>query len=242
MKDLIERYLDGEMTVGEQASFEELLRENKDLREEFLLQKNINKAIDEKDIMDFRENLDEIMNPKSVKRLSKLAFYSAAAAVITILIVVGVKFILPVEDYSGDHFFDVYYENYPSILNARSAGDVSQQELLTRQAFEYYDAQNYRKAAKQFKELLTFDSTNHLAIFYIAIANIELEKYSDAEYYLAQLVNNPNQIFWEQSHWYLSLVYFKQNKITDAQRILRVIIKENLNKVSEAREILEKID
>ncbi|MFP4025797.1 MAG: hypothetical protein ACLFVR_14835 [Thiohalospira sp.] len=242
MKDLIERYLDGEMTVREQASFEELLRNNKELREEFFLRKNINKAIGEEDIMDLRDNLDEIINPKPVKRLTKLAFYSAAAAVIIILIVVGVKLILPVEDYTGSHIFDLYYENYPSIINARSAEEVSQQELLTMQAFEYYDAQNYRKAVKQFKELLSFDTTNHLAIFYIAMAHIELEKYSDAEHYLTQLVNNPNQIFWEQSYWYLSLVYLKQNKITDAQKMLEFIIQENLNKASEANEVLEKID
>ncbi|MGC9375989.1 MAG: tetratricopeptide repeat protein [Bacteroidales bacterium] len=242
MKDLIDRYLEGEMTVREQTSFEELLRKNKELREEFLLRKDINKAIAEEDIMELRDNLDDIMNKKTVKRLPKLAFYSAVAAVITIFIVVGVKFILPTAENNGDYIFDVYYENYPSILNARSAGEVSQQELLTRQAFQYYDAQNYKKAINQFKELLSFDTTNHLAMFYIAIAYIELEKYSDAEYYLLQLINNPNQIFWEQSHWYLSLIYLKQNKYDDANKILSVIVKENLYNTSEANEIIEKIN
>jgi hypothetical protein len=54
MNDWIDKYLDGEMTVREQVTFEELLRKDTALRKEFLFRKDIDHAVAEQDIMNLR--------------------------------------------------------------------------------------------------------------------------------------------------------------------------------------------
>lgn len=55
MNDLIDKSLDGEMTLREQVTFEELLRKDTALRQEYLLRKAIDHAMAEQDIMHLRD-------------------------------------------------------------------------------------------------------------------------------------------------------------------------------------------
>ncbi|MEA2107550.1 MAG: tetratricopeptide repeat protein [Bacteroidota bacterium] len=138
--------------------------------------------------------------------------------------------------------FAHYYQRYPSFLNARSAADVSDQEQLTREAFESFNHKEFKTAKKHFMELLQSDKNNHLAKFYLAVSCIELNDFSHAERYLEELTHTPNHIFWEQSHWYLSLVYLKQEKYDEAEQILRTIVNEQFINFSDAEEILKQMD
>lgn len=242
MKDLIDRYLDGEMTVAEQVAFEELLRKDTELRNEFMLRKDVDDAINEDDVMNLRESMEEIMYPNLSKRMSRPAIYKIMAAAMAILIVLGVCFLPLNQKTDGKQLFTEYYVTYPSSVNTRSAVDLSDREKITRKAFGYYEQHEFRKAKKQFKELLNTDKDNHMALFYLAISCVELENFSQAEKYLNQLIKNPNHIFWEQSYWYLSLVYLKQEKDDKAKLTLQTITNEKLSYASEAEKILKQLD
>jgi len=242
MKDLIDKYLDGEMTVREQLTFEEFLRKDATLRKEFLLRKAVDHAMAEQDIMNLRDQLNEIMNVHSTKRLLRPVMLSVSAAILIVLVVIGVKFLSPQQTEDGEQLFAHYYQRYPSFLNARSAADVSEQEQLTREAFGYFNHQEFKKAKKHFMELVQSDKNNHLAKFYLAVSCIELNDFSHAERYLEELTHIPNYIFWEQSHWYLSLVYLKQEKYDDAKRILKTIVNEQFTYSPDAEEILKQMD
>ncbi|MEA2107551.1 MAG: hypothetical protein U9P82_12680 [Bacteroidota bacterium] len=95
MNDWIDKYLDGVMTVREQVTFEELLRKDTALRQEYLLRKAIDQAMAEQDIMNLRDQLNEIMNVHSKKRLLRPVMLSVSAAILIILVVIGVKFLIP---------------------------------------------------------------------------------------------------------------------------------------------------
>lgn len=242
MNERMERYLANEMTVREQTAFEDLLRKDPELMEEFLLRKKVNEAIIEDDIMNLRDQIDHIASPKNLTIKHKSVIYALAAAIVIALVVVGAHFIMQTETHVGDQLFASYYSTYPSVLNSRSADAVSVEEQLIRNAFKYYDHKNFKKAATHFNNLLTFDSKNHMAMFYLAISYIELENYTEAEIYLNKLLGNQNQIFWEQSHWYLSLVYLKQNNTEKAVELLQIIIDENFSRSSDASKILDNLD
>lgn len=242
MNDWIDKYLDGEMTVREQVTFEELLRKDTALRQEYLLRKAIDQAMAEQDIMNLRDQLNEIMNVHSKKRLLRPVMLSVSAAILIILVVIGVKFLIPQQAEDGEQLFAHYYQRYPSFLNARSAADVSDQEQLTREAFGSFNHKEFKTAKKHFMELLQSDKNNHLAKFYLAVSCIELNDFSHAERYLEELTHTPNHIFWEQSHWYLSLVYLKQEKYDEAEQILRTIVNEQFINFSDAEEILKQMD
>ncbi|MGM0408368.1 MAG: tetratricopeptide repeat protein [Bacteroidota bacterium] len=242
MNKQIERYLANEMTVREQTAFEDLLRKDPELMEEFLLRKKVNEAIIEDDIINLRDQIDHIASPKNLTIKHKSVFYALAAAIVIAFVVVGAHFIMQPEVHDGDQLFSSNYTTYPSVLNSRSANAVSVEEQLIRDAFKYYDHKNFKKATTHFSDLLTIDSKNHMAMFYLAISYIELENYAEAEIYLNQLLGNQNQIFWEQTNWYLSLVYLKQNKREKAVELLQIIIDENFSRSSDASKILDKLD
>ena len=58
--EFIERYLDGEMGKDEQIWFENELDANPELQKELELRRNINCAIQEKEVMQLRSQLEEI--------------------------------------------------------------------------------------------------------------------------------------------------------------------------------------
>lgn len=242
MKHLIDRYLDGEMSVREQLAFEELLRDNPRLQKEFMFRKNVDEAIAEEDVMNLRDNLEEIIRGKPVNRFLRPVSLAVVAAMALLLLVAGWLFFKPQPARNGGQLFARSYEKYPSVFNARSTEEVAEQEILLRNAFAYYEQDQFNKAKEVFDSLVHTDQNNHMATFYLAISCIELGELDDAEKYLQLLVREPNQIFWEQSHWYLALVYVKQEKYAEAKKILQTIVNETLSYTAEAEEILKQLD
>ena len=123
----LERYLMNEMSVREQVEFEELLRSNPGLMQEFLLRKKINEAIQEKDIINLRNSLSDITNSEIRIKSRKTIIYtysSVAAAVILLLVIANVYFI-PFNKLNQHEVFQTYYKAYPSVNGYRSGNELS---------------------------------------------------------------------------------------------------------------------
>ncbi|MCK5840303.1 MAG: hypothetical protein KAG99_10665, partial [Bacteroidales bacterium] len=100
---LVDRYVNGEMNKGEIMLFEKKLQGNKDLRENVQLEKDLNMVFAQKNVLEFRQKLAEVMiRQKEIKqpvrtfRLTSRRLQLAAAS-ITILIMVSAAllFFLP---------------------------------------------------------------------------------------------------------------------------------------------------
>ncbi len=239
--DLIEKYLMNEMSVREQVEFEESLRSNPDLMKEFLLRKDINEAIIEDDIISLRNNLDEIINtkPALTKKIKNPFIYSAVAAVIILIVVIANIYIFPLGQMDKNEVFKSYYSAYPAVMSFRSPVDQTEIEKILYDAFNYYDDGKYEMASVYFKQVLEKDSTNYMSQFYLSVCEIEKNNLSEAEKYLNDLILKKNHIFREQSHWYLALVYLKQNEMISAENILKKIVEENMIQKSDAQFILK---
>ena len=239
--DLIEKYLMNEMSVREQKEFEESLRNNPDLMKEFLLRKDINDAIIEEDVLSLRNNLNEIVNtePATTIKIKSSYVYSAVAAVIILIVVIANIYIFPLGQMDKNEVFQSYYSVYPAIMSFRSPVDQTEIERILYDAFNYYDEGKYEMASKYFKQVLEKDSTNYMSQFYVAVCEIEKNNLSEAEEYLNDLILKKSHIFREQSHWYLALVYLKQNEMISAENILKKIVKENMMQKSDAQFILK---
>ncbi|MCK5171113.1 MAG: tetratricopeptide repeat protein [Bacteroidales bacterium] len=239
--DLIEKYLMNEMSVREQIEFEELLRNEPDLMKEFLLRKNINDAIIEEDVLSLRNNLNEIVNiePATTRTIKNSYIYSAVAAVIILIVVIANFYIFPLGQMDKNEVFQSYYSAYPAILSFRSPVDQTEIEKILYHAFNYYDDGKYEMASGYFKMVLEKDTANYMSQFYLAVCEIEKNNLSEAEEYLNDLILKKSHIFWEQSHWYLALVYLKQNEMISAENILKKIVKENMVQKSDAEFILK---
>ena len=241
--DLIEEYLAGELSIREQTEFEELLRNDPDLMKEFLLRKDINEAISENDVMDLRNKLNKIVNSETkVRNIYRNPFIlSSVAAVAIILIVISCFYLFSNKMVSGTEIFNSYYSTYPTISSFRSSTGQTVQEHMLSEAFNSYDDGKYSIASDYFNQILADDKSNTMAQFYEAICEIELENFDKSEKLLNELILKNNHIFWEQAHWYLALVYLKQNDIDNAKNIFKIIIKEDMAQKPESDSIIKSL-
>ena len=240
--ELIEKYLMGEMSIKEQIEFEESMRNDTELMKEFLFRKDINEAIKEKDVIELRDKLEDIGD--SIDFTKKKNFpiytYSSVAAVLVLLIVLASKYFNPFNKMEHKEIYETYYQIYPSINENRSLND-SELDQNIFYAFNYYKENKYDKAVEYFRKVFEEDSTNVLCQFYLAISLIEEGEIDEAEEYMIDLTLKQNHLFWEQSHWYLALIYIKEGKTDTAKGFLNKIVDEDMANKSEAKLILRSI-
>lgn len=240
--ELIEKYLMGEMSIKEQVEFEEVLRNDTELMKEFTLRKGINEAVNEEDVIELRDKLEDIGGSINFTKKKSLRIYrySSVAAVLILLIVLANKYFNPFNKMEQKDIFETYYQVYPSINGNRSVNDSELNQNLFY-AFNYYEENKYDKAAEYFIKIFEEDRTNILCQFYLAMSLIEIEKIYEAEEHLIDLTQKQNHLFWEQSHWYLALIYIKKGKNDTAKSFLNKIINENMVNKNEAELILDSL-
>lgn len=118
--EFIDRYLDKNMPVPELNWFEKELDSNSELQAELKLQKELNEALGQDDILDLREKLNaihELVDPKPerkrIKRTLSGNWAGIAAASAVILVTIGFLLsnsINPVQ--TAEELFDQHYEPY----------------------------------------------------------------------------------------------------------------------------------
>ncbi len=242
--DLIEKYLMNDMSAGEIKKFEKLLLEDADLRKEFSFRRKTNEAILEDDIIELRESLNEITLNKNnnglVNFIESHRKNLAIAATIIILISLSLSFLYPFRQ-SLDQLFNSYYNTYPALANVRSLENNEESEVLINESFDFYEKYNYKKASELFCEVLILDNNNVVAQFYLALCELENNNFDKSEEYLSGLIQKKDHLFWEQSHWYLAMLYLKQNKKEKAKSVFKKIIDEEMVYKNEAKSILKKL-
>jgi len=241
--ELIEAYLDGTLSVKERLEFEKNLKEDPDLMKEYLFRKNINKAISEVDVLELRNKLIEIGSSENkVKRLCKYPFvFSSVAAAVILLFVISWSVFFSSEVISTTEVFNTYYSKYPVLTCNRSFSDENLKDKILVNGFNSYEKGAYIEAKDYFNQVLIMDNSNNMARFYYSICEIELNKLERSEKLLKELTYKNNHIFWEQSHWYLALVYLKQEKIEKASEIFEYICEEDMAHKTEAKKILKSL-
>ena len=234
-----------ELSVREQVKLEEELRSDPELMKEFQLRKSVNEAILENDeITNLRNALSDVMDeePAVKPKSRRLYLYSAVAAIIILFIVVGGKIFLSEQTLSSKQAFEQYYTVYPPVMSFRSPVDQSEIESILYKGFHKYDENHFNEAANHFEQVVEKDSSNYMGQFYLALCKIETNNLSEAEEYLVDLISRNNHIFWEQSHWYLAMLYLKDKKTDQAKSVLNEIVQENMTQKSQAYHILKSLE
>lgn len=246
MKDkfvLLEEYLDGLLSKQERILFEEILRSDSVLMKEFLLRKNINEALQEVDIIELRHTLDGILsNDHTTKRIYKNSIFVASlAACIALIVIFSWISFFSFPKLTNQELFADNYSKYPVVTCFRSNTNITKKDLLICSAFEAYESNHYAKSQKYFYKLRKTDNANYMIEFYLALCELELNNLGESEKLLIDLTNTRNHIFWEQTHWYLALLYLKQDDVEKAKKVFEVIIKDEMCRKTEAESILKSL-
>ncbi len=242
--EIIEKFISNELEGEKLDWFQDQLRNNKDFVAQYILHIDINAAIKEDDIMHLRKRLDEIYNSfvqteQKVIKISRIKQFSAAALILVLIGIAGLIFILKDKSLSNEELFADYYSPYETIINVRSADNEI--EKLISDAFELYEQKKYKEASIKFDEILTQDPDNTFINFYSAISDLEIGNVNVASKKFQSIINDRDNLFVQQSEWYLSLCHIKQNQTDEAVKILKRIIEREGYYKKQAENLLAEI-
>lgn len=253
---LIERFLNGQLSEEENTSFLERMKSDAKFKDQVTLEKQLSESLND-DSWSFLEDANDpevkeyeaILRSKESQHIKKsiteaqVAFSKsheskkknwlayAAAAVITVLIVLNI--------FSNDEIdSQELYKNFLNKTDLLALVERSDYSNLSS-AQEYFDKKNYKEAARILS--LVVDSLNNAnAYLYLAISQIELKEYSNAESTLGQLINS-DLLDAEKGYWYKSLLYLKSDQTQKLKEELKTIISNSYYKKEEAKKLLSKL-
>ena len=245
--DYIEKYLEGNMDSKELKWFRSEISSNPDLAREIHLNKEVSRALNEKEVIDLRERLENIHETISAdsipyeRRFLRNKVLWASVASVAILITLSVMaYFLMFRTYTNEKLFSLYYEKYEGSSNVRS-GNTDPNDIFT-QAIQMYNSKDYNKALILFEKVLAKDSLNMTANMSVGISNMEKESYDDAKRPFERIIDHNDNLYVEQAEWYLALCYLVTNNTTRAKDLFENINNNKSYNNKEAREILQKLD
>jgi tetratricopeptide (TPR) repeat protein len=239
----IDNYVDGELDAAQMKDFEAALSSNKELAVEYRMEKDIQDALNDSEILDFRakclaaQEEVKISTSKMGKlvHLTRRYWYAAASLVLIALVAGGVLLFNP-GSYTGEKLFKMYYKSGEA-MEFRS-GNVTMAEALLS-----FGKSDYSTAAQLFDQILANDPNNYAVIYYKGISNIELKDFASAIQSFQKILDDNNSLYTEYAGWYLGLSYLATEKPHEAEVVFDAIASTPGHLYQkEAASILEKLE
>lgn len=224
--ELIEKYIDGNLSAKESKSVEQLIAKDKVFAKEYKLRYEVNEAIMQKDIMTLRENLNNVYNgqhqsPPSVVRQLFIKNWHLVAASVTILIIVGSFLLSNLNNSSSEQIFEKYYSSENAIFMTRSDATVLDDNL--NDALEKFQNKEYADAIN----LLTINETNVVAKYYLGLSYMETDQFVKAKASFQNILDSPDNLFIEQAKWYKGLCLLKLDETEAATELFTSILSDD---------------
>lgn len=245
--EFIERYLDKEMGESELMWFKKELDNNPELQKELELRMSINNAVNEKEVMDLRHQLEETFSPSFSEKTHKKPIpaifkkkYMGLASVISVL--VAGSFVLLFflnKSLTNEEIFDRYYTPYEASLNFRAGSVVVDQDL--RNAMQFYENKDFRNALILFEKILKDDGSRIELNLYSGISHMEVKEYNNANKKFQTIIDHKYNLYIEQAEWYLGFCYLMTDNTDKAAKQFRQITENGGYYSAKAGEILNRM-
>lgn len=241
--DMISRYIDGEMSVDESASFEALMQEDADLKNEVDLyrevQENLKRQLHpspgEQDLRNSLKGLNEEFfraeKPQArVVSIRRTRWISAAAAIMVMALLLTVW-----SPWKKEDLFNEYAATEMPGISERG----SRSDSLLKKAAAEFNAKHFDRSVPLFEQVLSDDRENAMVHYYYAISLLQTGKTVESRNELTALYNG-NSLFRYDAAFYLALSYLKEKNKADCRTWLEKIPAE-AGTYGKARELLKKL-
>ncbi|MGE0090402.1 MAG: tol-pal system YbgF family protein [Bacteroidales bacterium] len=225
--NLVDKYIYGELDISEMEQFEQTMDSDTNLKKEYLLYADINKAIHEEDVMMLRGSLntiyDEMHSTKIIPlKIPKRRIYYAAASIALLIATGSIVYEYSKPNLNNDAIYTKYFTPYEVSVTYRSGNEEIDRVLIS--ALEKYENKDYENAVKLFEKVLEKRSTDIAANLYTGIALMETEKYQKATKSFQTIITHNNNLFIEQAKWYLAMCYIKTGQVKKAEITLNELV------------------
>jgi len=221
----IDEYINGSLSANQQKAFEAELKVNPELREQLTLNKEINTAIQEKDVDLLRKKLNQT-KPQGHKKSSKYRYLFvslAGAATIALLMVFG--FLLTTKPRLPEQIFANNFEVYQPVGQTRDSGDDSINDKL-RFIHKLYIGGEFSESIPLLESIINNNSPDAQASLMLTSAYLKCKHYEKAEHLLKRLLNyGLTEQYTEMAKWYLALTLTRLESIDEAKKLYTDIAK-----------------
>ena len=226
-RHILQKYLDNELSEKELARFEQELNASPDLLVDLDLYKEVDEAIADTEVLDFRAQLtdlrEESRRSESGRRVFRFTrpWHYAASAALALLVAIGLATVLG-RPLSNNDLFTKYMKPYELVLTNRSV-DSEATQIWMNKANNHYLMGEYEKAIDAFQEVLELNANKVEADFCIGVSNMELSKYVDANESFTKVIEQNDNLFIQKAEWFQAGCLLAMNETEHARRQLAMI-------------------
>jgi hypothetical protein len=248
-------YLDGDLNSKEALEFEELLKYDAALNEEFNFAIEIEAYSRDKKAKKFRESflkahllyneyeyVNQEINKTSLNlfmpevKKSYIRLYKVASILISIFVfALIITQIFSINLTMSEKLFAQYYQPYQNI----PIRFVKCHENNLQFAYIAYENKQYREAINYFDKVLNFDNTVN---FYKGISSIECKDFNSALNCFKQVLSNPLSPYYVDANWYIALTWLKLDKPENAKVHLNWLLQNDRYYKEKAFAILKELN
>ena len=244
-RQILQRYLDNDLSERELTRFEQELSASQELLADLNLSQEVDEAISDTEILDFRSQLNQLRNEtrrsepgRRVFRFSRPWHYAASAAV-ALLVAIGLATVLG-RPLSNKDLFVKYIKPYELVLTNRSQ-DAEIEKFWMSRGGDCYINQNYTEAAEWYIKVLEANPNYMEAELYLGISHMESLEYVDASNSFETVIEQNDNLYIQPAEWYLAGCFLATNETDRARRQLAMIASSNGVHKDEAARMLKRM-
>ncbi len=226
-RHILQKYLDNELSEKELARFEQELSASPDLLVDLDLYKEVDEAIADTEVLDFRAQLTDLREETRRSETGRRVFrftrpwHYAASAALALLVAIGLATVLG-RPLSNNDLFTKYMKPYELVLTNRSGDDDATKVLLNRGS-DLYSRGEYEAAIGIFDEVLEINADKIEADFYKGMSNMQIEQHQEASKSFIRVIEHNDNLFIQQAEWYLAACLLAMDETDRARRQLAMI-------------------
>ncbi|MCP4551423.1 MAG: hypothetical protein GY834_05145 [Bacteroidetes bacterium] len=209
----VQRYLMDGLNNAEIKLFKEELKSNSLLMDELEFQKNIEQAITDDELDEFKKRLDQfhksVVNKHKSSCLGFSKLYLVAASLVILMSLLGISFYQN-DNSKTQHIFNDFYERYESVRTTRGSS-MSADVASYANGLQEYELANYEKAKTLLLIVIESEPENIAAKLFIGISYMELDCVDEAIKSFNTIIESKDTYYSQQAEWYKALCYLKLN-------------------------------
>lgn len=244
MKDTrtIESFLNKGMTELERNEFINEMKSNPGLANDVKLYEEINEAIADDLVFEFRKSVREIINSSREKQPLRIDFTRKLVKyplIASICILIGFSLWQIVSVFPPEKAFSKYYKPYFTDVSTRSAIASTDKSLV---AIRLYQDGDYEASFEILANYMAKNYGDQTARFYYGMNSLELGKTDIALAELKQVEQDLTSEYALHARWYLSMALLKMNQKEEAIKYLKSIAQEENFYSERATIIIKKLN
>ena len=226
-RHILQKYLDNELSEKELSRFEQELNASPELLVDLDLYKEVDEAIADTEVLDFRAQLTDLREESRRSETGKRVFrftrpwHYAASAALALLVAIGLATVLG-RPLSNNDLFAKYMKPYELVLTNRSV-DNEVTTLWMSRAQEHFLKREYKLAIDCFDEVLFLNSNKMEAEFYMGMSNMEIEQYVEASESFTNVIKHDDNLYIQKAEWFLAGCLLAMDETEHARRKLASI-------------------